>query len=146
MIGGHYGSTANIVQIGALYNCRGFRARLKCGNFSGLFSAVANLVASKSTVEITVDKAQLQKLSELAKIEIGDDMIEPLTNSVNDILALVDQLASANTDGVEPLANPCDANQRLRLDQVAENNRREDYQAIAPQCEAGLYLVPKVID
>jgi aspartyl-tRNA(Asn)/glutamyl-tRNA(Gln) amidotransferase subunit C len=93
-----------------------------------------------------VDKAQLQKLSELAKIEIEADMVEPLTNSINDILALVDQLAAVDTRGVTPLANPCDATQRLRADIVKEPNRREDFQAIAPQCEAGLYLVPKVID
>jgi aspartyl-tRNA(Asn)/glutamyl-tRNA(Gln) amidotransferase subunit C len=93
-----------------------------------------------------VDKTQLQKLSQLAKIEIEADMIEPLTNSINDILALVDQLAAVDTEGVAPLANPCDATQRLRIDAVAEPNRRLDFQAIAPQCEGGLYLVPKVIE
>ena len=45
-----------------------------------------------------------------------------------------------------PLSNPMDAIQRLRDDVVTEKNRREDFQAIAPAVENGLYLVPKVID
>lgn len=93
-----------------------------------------------------MDTEQLQKLSELAKIEIEADMVEPLTNSVNDILALVEQLQSVNTEGVEALANPTDSNQRLRLDEVTEPNRREQLQAIAPLCDKGLFLVPKVIE
>ena len=40
-------------------------------------------------------------------------------------------------------ALPC---QRLRPDEVTEPDRREDYQAVAPAVEEGLYLVPKVIE
>jgi aspartyl-tRNA(Asn)/glutamyl-tRNA(Gln) amidotransferase subunit C len=36
--------------------------------------------------------------------------------------------------------------QRLRPDQVTETNRREAFQAVAPEAEQGLYLVPKVIE
>jgi aspartyl-tRNA(Asn)/glutamyl-tRNA(Gln) amidotransferase subunit C len=39
-----------------------------------------------------------------------------------------------------------DLAQRLRPDAVTEANRREAFQAIAPQTESGLYLVPKVIE
>ena len=97
-------------------------------------------------MESGVDKKQVQKLSELAKIEIQDEMIEALAGSITDILTLVDQLAAVDTTGVTALANPCDATQRLRADSVTETNQREAFQAIAPQCENGLYLVPKVIE
>ena len=93
-----------------------------------------------------MDKTQIQKLSELAKIDINDEMIEPLAESITDILTLVDQLSAVDTQGVEALANPCDATQRLRADEVTEVNQREKFQAIAPLCEDGLYLVPKVIE
>ena len=36
--------------------------------------------------------------------------------------------------------------QRLRADAVTEQDAHERYQANAPQVEAGLYLVPKVIE
>jgi aspartyl-tRNA(Asn)/glutamyl-tRNA(Gln) amidotransferase subunit C len=36
--------------------------------------------------------------------------------------------------------------QRLRADEVTETDRRDLYQRNAPAAEAGLYLVPKVIE
>ena len=55
-------------------------------------------------------------------------------------------MQSVNTDGVEPLSNPLEMTQRLREDVVTEGNHREEFLANAPQTEAGLFLVPKVID
>ena len=53
---------------------------------------------------------------------------------------------AVDTTGVAPMAHPLDMAQRLRPDEVAEPNQRERFQAIAPRVEAGLYLVPKVIE
>jgi len=51
-----------------------------------------------------------------------------------------------NTDHVLPMANPLDATQRLRDDEVTEPDQREHFLAIAPATEDGLYLVPRVIE
>jgi aspartyl-tRNA(Asn)/glutamyl-tRNA(Gln) amidotransferase subunit C len=59
---------------------------------------------------------------------------------------MVDTLQAVDTSGIEPMANPLDATQRLRADVVSEENQRERFQAIAPASENGLYLVPKVIE
>ena len=59
---------------------------------------------------------------------------------------MVDRLQAADTDAVEPMANPLDAVQRLRADEVTEHNQREAFQAIAPAVDNGLYLVPRVIE
>jgi aspartyl-tRNA(Asn)/glutamyl-tRNA(Gln) amidotransferase subunit C len=56
------------------------------------------------------------------------------------------QMSELNTDNVSPMAHPLDQIQRLRPDVVTEHNQREHFQAIAPQVEDGLYLVPKVIE
>jgi aspartyl-tRNA(Asn)/glutamyl-tRNA(Gln) amidotransferase subunit C len=53
---------------------------------------------------------------------------------------------AVNTDNVEPLANPNDAVQRLRADEVTETNNREKYMANAPAQEDGLFLVPRVVE
>ena len=58
----------------------------------------------------------------------------------------VDQMQAVNTEGVEPLANPLNASQRLREDQVTEADRHADFQAIAPAVEFYIFLVPNVID
>jgi aspartyl-tRNA(Asn)/glutamyl-tRNA(Gln) amidotransferase subunit C len=44
------------------------------------------------------------------------------------------------------MAHPLDMIQRLREDVVTEQVDRELYQQNAPQVEAGLYLVPKVVE
>ena len=67
--------------------------------------------------------------------------------SLSAILAFVEQLSSAATGDVVPMAHPLEGQvQRLREDAVTESDRRESYQPNAPAVEAGLYLVPKVIE
>ena len=95
---------------------------------------------------MTIERADIEKLAELARIELNDATITETTRSIADVLALVDQLQAANTEGVTPMAHPTDAIQCLRPDVVTETNQREAFQAIAPAGEGGLYLVPKVID
>ncbi len=55
-------------------------------------------------------------------------------------------MQAVDTSGVEPLAHPLEATQRLRPDAVTETDHRDAYQTIAPAVEEGLYLVPKVIE
>lgn len=98
------------------------------------------------TAHATVQQDEIEKMAELARIRIADDQIGEVTDRIADILAMVDQLQAIDTAGVEAMANPLDAVQRLRPDVVTENDQREAFQAIAPAVENGLYLVPKVID
>ena len=95
---------------------------------------------------MAIEQDEIQKIAELARIRIADDQIGPLTDRIGEILGMVDQSQSVDTSTVEPLANPLDATQRLRADVVTESDRRDEFQAIAPAVENGLYLVPKVID
>jgi aspartyl-tRNA(Asn)/glutamyl-tRNA(Gln) amidotransferase subunit C len=62
------------------------------------------------------------------------------------VFALIEQLQSVDTDGVEPMTHAQDLALRLRPDEVTEPNRRDDYQQVAPSVEHGLYLVPRVIE
>jgi aspartyl-tRNA(Asn)/glutamyl-tRNA(Gln) amidotransferase subunit C len=95
---------------------------------------------------MSVEQAEVEKIAELARIRIAEQDIEAITRRITDILALVDQMQAADTTGVEPMANPLDACQRLRPDQVTEADRHAQFQKIAPAVEADLYLVPRVID
>ncbi|OGS85782.1 MAG: asparaginyl/glutamyl-tRNA amidotransferase subunit C, partial [Gallionellales bacterium GWA2_59_43] len=62
------------------------------------------------------------------------------------IFDLIAEMQAVDTTGIEPMSHAQDLSQRLREDVVSETNQREAFQAIAPQVEAGLYLVPKVIE
>ena len=89
---------------------------------------------------------QLARIAHLARLEVEPQALAALQQQLNGILALVDQLAAVDTSGVQPMSHPQDAMQRLRDDAVTETDRRAEFQAVAPQVEDGLYLVPKVIE
>ncbi len=85
-------------------------------------------------------------IAHLARLEISKDDIPHYASDMSNILDLVDQMNQVNTDSVQPMAHPMDAQQRLRPDEVTETNQREQFQSIATDVEAGLYRVPKVIE
>lgn len=93
-----------------------------------------------------LERAEVEKIAHLARLAVNEQDIPAYTKDLSNILELVDQLNAVDTAGVTPMAHPLDATQRLRADEVTEINQRELFQSIAPQTEAGLYLVPKVIE
>jgi aspartyl-tRNA(Asn)/glutamyl-tRNA(Gln) amidotransferase subunit C len=95
---------------------------------------------------MAIEQDELEKIAELARIRVAPDQIGQVTQRITEILSMVDQLQAVDTGDVEPMANPLDAVQRLRKDEVTEENRREAFQAIAPAVENGLYLVPRVVE
>jgi aspartyl-tRNA(Asn)/glutamyl-tRNA(Gln) amidotransferase subunit C len=95
---------------------------------------------------MSVNREDIEKIAKLARIKLDEQAIPGVTSRISDILAMVDQMQNVDTSSVEPMANPLDAFQRLRPDVVTESNERDKFQALAPEAEAGLYLVPKVIE
>jgi aspartyl-tRNA(Asn)/glutamyl-tRNA(Gln) amidotransferase subunit C len=93
-----------------------------------------------------LDPADVEKIAHLARLGIKADDIPEYSRNLSDILAFVEQLNAVDTTGVEPLAHPLEATQRLRVDEVTETDNREHFQQVAPQTESGLYLVPQVIE
>ena len=90
---------------------------------------------------------EIERLCRLARVEITPAEVPDVSAKLSSIVAMVDQLKACDTAGVEPMAHPlADHVQRLRDDVVTEEDRREKYQRNAPAVEAGLYLVPKVIE
>lgn len=95
---------------------------------------------------MAVSPAEVLKIAHLARIAVSEEDVAITCDQINDILKLIEQLKQVDTTGVAPLAHPLEAKQRLRPDCVTESNQRDDYMAIANGHEAGLYLVPKVVE
>ena len=95
-------------------------------------------------MSLTAD--DVNKIAHLARLGIDKQDVAAYANDLSGMLELMTRMSEVNTDNVEPMAHPMDQMQRLRADDVTELNHREAFQAIAPQVEAGLYLVPKVIE
>ncbi len=95
---------------------------------------------------MALDPSEVEKIAHLARMALDESQVSAYAKDLSNILNLVAQLESANTDQVEPMAHPLHMAQRLRRDQVTEKDCRDENQAVAPNVEEGLYLVPKVIE
>jgi aspartyl-tRNA(Asn)/glutamyl-tRNA(Gln) amidotransferase subunit C len=95
-------------------------------------------------MSLTTD--EVKKIAHLARLGLDHQNLENYAQDLSRMLDLMTQMNEQDTDNVQPMAHPLDQQQRLRPDEVTETNQRDKFQAIAPQVENGLYLVPKVID
>lgn len=93
---------------------------------------------------LTLD--DVKRIAYLARIEVSQHEAQQALIQLNGIFRLIGEMQAVNTDGIEPMAHAQDAMLRLREDVVAEADQHALFQGIAPQVEAGLYLVPKVIE
>jgi aspartyl-tRNA(Asn)/glutamyl-tRNA(Gln) amidotransferase subunit C len=90
--------------------------------------------------------ADVTRIAKLARLELNASEAETTRNQLNAVFSIFEQLQAVDTTGIAPMTHPTSSRLRLRDDVISETNRRDDYQAMAPETEAGLYLVPKVIE
>ncbi|MDP4029675.1 MAG: Asp-tRNA(Asn)/Glu-tRNA(Gln) amidotransferase subunit GatC [Gallionella sp.] len=90
--------------------------------------------------------ADVRKVARLARLAMSEAEIETARAQLSGIFALIEEMQAVDTTGIAPMSHAQDVSQRLREDAVTETNQRELFQTIAPQVEAGLYLVPQVIE
>jgi len=95
---------------------------------------------------MSLSPEEVGRIARLARIEVSSEETGQTRDQLNGILSFIEQLQAVDTTGVAPMAHAMDVVQRLRPDVVTEENRRDAFQAIAPEVEAGLYLVPRVIE
>jgi aspartyl-tRNA(Asn)/glutamyl-tRNA(Gln) amidotransferase subunit C len=107
----------------------------------------AHIFSTFFSTSMSLNRDQIQSIAHLARLNLTDAEIPVYQDSLSRIVDFVSQLDSAKTEGVAPMAHPLPGlSQRLRPDAVDETDQRERYQRNAPRVEAGLYLVPKVIE
>jgi len=89
---------------------------------------------------------QIERIAQLARIAVPAGEADAVRERLNRVLGMIDQLLAVDTAGTEPMSHALDVVQPLRPDVVTEQDQRELIQSQAPAVEAGLYLVPKVIE
>jgi aspartyl-tRNA(Asn)/glutamyl-tRNA(Gln) amidotransferase subunit C len=96
---------------------------------------------------MSLTRQDVEKIAHLARLSITDEEMPVYVTSLSSIVAFVDELSRADTGEVLPMAHPLDGqHQRLRADLVTESDHHEKFQANAPAVQAGLYVVPRVIE
>ena len=93
-----------------------------------------------------ISNDEVKAIARLARIDIDDEHIANFAHDLSGILDFIAQMDTVDTSDVEPLAHPLEVDASVRPDEVREVDQRTLFQSGAPQTEAGLYLVPKVID
>lgn len=90
--------------------------------------------------------ADVTRIANLARIEIDANEGAQYARQLSQIFELVAQMQAVPTTNIVPMAHAQDVVLRLRADQVTERDQHLLFQSLAPSVEAGLYLVPKVIE
>lgn len=95
---------------------------------------------------MTLSVNDVKRIADLAYIEIDEDEAKATLTQLSGIFNLIETMQAVDTSTVEPMSHAQSVVQRLREDEITETDQRELCQSIAPQVEAGLYLVPQVIE
>jgi aspartyl-tRNA(Asn)/glutamyl-tRNA(Gln) amidotransferase subunit C len=95
---------------------------------------------------MSLNSDEVRRIAHLARLAVDDREADEFAAGLSGIFDFVAALNAAEIGGVEPMAHPLDAEQRLRPDAVTEPDQRELFQTIAPAVDGGLYLVPRVIE
>jgi aspartyl-tRNA(Asn)/glutamyl-tRNA(Gln) amidotransferase subunit C len=95
---------------------------------------------------MSLSSHDVRRIANLSRLAQSDGETQRLCEEINAILRFVAQLDAVDTTAIEPMSHAVELSQRLRPDTVTECNCRDELQAIAPQTQDGLYLVPKVIE
>ena len=94
----------------------------------------------------TLSRQEVQRIAELARLELSAEELDLFTRQLGDILTYVEQIRTLDTAGVTPTSQvmnrPVD-----RDDAVGPTLSRGELLGNAPDAapEAGLFKVPKVI-
>ena len=90
----------------------------------------------------------VQRLAKLSRLELSQEQVTATLGHLDNIFGMIAELRQIDTHGIAPMAHACDVGQRLREDKVTDGSleQRDRCLALAPESEAGLYLVPKVIE
>jgi len=95
---------------------------------------------------VSITRSELHAIQQLAYLDPKGADADLLAKEINAIMDFVQELREIDTEGVVPLFHPMDLHQRLRADEVTEDNCLAELAGLAPNFADDLYLVPKVID
>ena len=92
------------------------------------------------------DNDEIKKIAHLARINIDENEANKVSEKLEGILGLIDQMTEVNTESIEPMAHALDITQPLREDKVTEVDMREKSLKLSNETDQSLFIVPRVIE
>lgn len=92
-----------------------------------------------------ISKAEVEKVAELARLDLTDSEKSLFGEQLSHILSYVDQLQSVSTEGVPLTSSVAELQSEWREDVVVPGLTVEEALANAPESNEGLFVVPKIL-
>jgi aspartyl-tRNA(Asn)/glutamyl-tRNA(Gln) amidotransferase subunit C len=95
---------------------------------------------------MSVDSATVRRIAHLARIKVSGADVLHLQGELNAILAFVEELASVDVEGVEPMTSVIPMPMKKRADVVTDGSIPDKIVANAPVSDDHFFVVPKVVE
>jgi len=95
---------------------------------------------------MSLDKATVRNIAFLARIEVLEEDLDSLSDSLSGILEWIEQLQEVDTENVDPMTGGTDAKLRWRLDRVTDGGYADQVLKNSPEKKADFFSVPKVVE
>ena len=95
---------------------------------------------------MALTREDVTRAARLTRIAIDEAEADAVLDQLGRIFVMIEEMRAVDVSAVQPMAHAQDLTLRLRDDVVTEPDQRELFQSGAPRVEAGLYLVPKVVE
>ena len=93
-----------------------------------------------------IERSEVERIADLARLELSRDEVERMTSELEAILTYVDSLRALDTDDVEPTYHAIPMATPLRDDRAGAVLPPERVLANAPDRDGFAFVVPKVLD
>lgn len=95
---------------------------------------------------MSVTGDDVRKVAKLARLDLAEDAVPALTDELNGILAMVEELQAVDVDGVEPMTSVTPMRLKRREDEITDGDAADAVLANAPESAEGFFVVPKVVE
>jgi aspartyl-tRNA(Asn)/glutamyl-tRNA(Gln) amidotransferase subunit C len=95
---------------------------------------------------MSINRKELEEIAALAQLHIPEQQVAQITDSLNQVMGMIEHINTADTSGTQPMAHPNDAWQKVREDAVTDTSHKSQLLALSAHADDDHYLVPKVIE
>ena len=95
---------------------------------------------------MSIDIKTVKRVAKLARIDVPDSDLEPLSQEINGILGWIEQLNEVDVDGIEPMTSVTPMRLKRRDDVISDGDKVDDILKNAPDTREGFFVVPKVVE
>ena len=92
-----------------------------------------------------LDREEVIKIAKLSKLEFADKEIDEYKTTLNSIFEHISTLNEVDVEGVEPLYNVLDIQDRTREDKVLNLTNKQDFLENSSEKDENFIIVPKIV-